>query len=604
MTRRPDQSTVVANVRRRVTGAIAMALSAPVALAGCGVPGSGDAMVVEEVNHGDDSGDSGNITSPPSPTTDAVTTVENFLRAAPGDPNSRDERLDRFVDEAGEWSEPAAGIQIVRLSHIPELSGTDALTEVSVTATGSVIGVYGQHGQVVRSAGGTEYEVEFLLRRDTPDTRWKLVDPPSQVTMDDKAFSSNYKAQPLYFPARGDSGVLVPDLRWVPNFQNDSGTKYAQLADWLLQGPSDWISTTVSSAFPAGMVRRSSVTVDGDEVSIDLSTENVTGKADQYRTMSAQLAWSLGLKEDDHLSLFIDGQDRLSEKVSTWSGRSRAPVNDEPLVDRELVYYISDGKVQSADETAPFAGEHADGLRDAVLEPRGRRMAAVINDGSDAALLVGTPGELEQVEGFKAGSLEDPQWLDRERLLVLADGRPTVVTIDTGAASTITATTLGDSPRQFALAPDARRLAYVSDGHAFVVPVVHTDDDRTPISFGEPRRVGTNISAVVDVGWSQETQLLIVGEVPGAQEWLWKAFIDNATEDKMDGTAGSAITKADGLVVRCHPPKMPGTVGQPVVVEITGSILRVYVDQVKQIFVTGKDGDETEAVGYDPFVLG
>ncbi|MGH8791593.1 MAG: GerMN domain-containing protein [Stackebrandtia sp.] len=587
--------------KRAATRAVAVAAILTVTLAGCGVPAGGPVNRVEEVPRDARGAGAADDARVMKPTRAADETAENFLRAAAGDWGGRDARLDEFVEGTWRWSEHSAGIQLLRLDDASPSVEVDSTEQATAKVTGELVGVYGQDGQVKPVSGSDEYSATFQLTRESAADTWTIDDPPRQVALLNDEFDRQYQATPLYFHAVDDSrDTLVPDLRWLPAFDPGDERAYTQLADWLVAGPSEWIESTVVNSFPSG-VSRKSVTVDEDTVTVDVSSESASTPVDDFKSMSAQLAWSLGLSEDMRLTLQVDGQERLTKPVSNWSARNRAPSDDDDA--RSLVYYINDGTIRANDPEAPFAGEQPEGLREAVLESGRDRMAAVVAVDGGYGLMHGAPqGQetgLHRVDDFWTAELEDPQWLDRSRLLVLADEKPTVVNVDSGDTTEVSVSSDADSMTAMALAPDGRRVAYVADGRVWMAPLTVSDDK---VQIGAARQIGEEIRDVVDVGWSQETRLLMIGDASGTDEWLWEISIDNASQTAVSDALN--VPKGESLAVRCNPPARAGTVGQPAVVASRGEIFRVFASEspIELLEFEDADGDVVVAEGAAPFV--
>lgn len=238
-------------------------------------------------------------------------------------------------------------------------------------------------------------------------------------------------------------------------------------------------------------------------------------------------------------------------------------------------------------------------------------MVAVVAEDDGQRLMQGAPtgeesgGEesgMSAIEGFSADELSDPQWLDRNRLLVLADGVLTVVDVESGDSQTVSGGADGGAMSAIALAPDGRRLAFVADDRAWNAPLSVTDDK---VQLGMHHPVGIDVRDVADVGWSQETRLLVIGDQPGADEWLWEISVDNAFQAPVADAAHN-VPKASSLAVRCNPPKRSDTVGQPAVVASPGGgVFRVFSSDTIELLeheTDDVDDENVEAVGTAPFV--
>ncbi|MGH8878150.1 MAG: LpqB family beta-propeller domain-containing protein [Stackebrandtia sp.] len=292
------------------------------------------------------------------------------------------------------------------------------------------------------------------------------------------------------------------------------------------------------------------------------------------------------------LKLLVDGQERLTEKVSAWSDRQRAPEEDDDAED--LAYFISgDAVASSEDEEAEYAGTETSGLTQAVINGDGDRLAVVAQKSDGQRLLVGPAGGLEPVEKFSSESLHDPQWLDDDTLLVIDAGQPVTVNINSGKRHKISIEDGNGAVSELALSPDSRRLAYIADGRTWVSTVLPSEGSARKL--GDPVPVAEEVSDVGDVGWSRETHLLMIGSVPGDKAWLWEASIDGAYLETPPG-ASEDTSRADALAVRCQPATIHSDLpGEPILLEINGIINRVYTE-ISPVRV----GDE-DAAGFAPF---
>ncbi|ADD41547.1 LpqB family beta-propeller domain-containing protein [Stackebrandtia nassauensis] len=575
-----------------------LAVIALLGLSGCGVPSSGPSTQVDKVEQDSGNGDSSDVETL-EPSTKEITTVRNFLGAAAGDVNGRDKRLGRFLKTDGKqkWSEPSEGIQLVRIPSdgVKRASDGDSYS-AKVTAKGTIVGVYGQNGQVKPWSGDDEFKQTFELERERSTDVWHLTEAPRQVYLSDDFFAKGYRMSPLYFSAASShDDTLVPDARWLPKELMDSEARYPQLTDWLLGGPSDWISSTVTSAFPEGTSREKAVTVSksGERVTVDISVDSASQPAKDRETMSAQLAWTMGLSSDQTLSLYVDGQERLTREVSAWSDREHTPEERDSA--EGLAYFISDGEVAANEPDAEYVGTKASGLSEAVINREGNRIAVVAGKSGRQRLLVGPAGDLEKVEKFSSPHLEDPQWLDDDTLLVLDNGAPVTVNINSGKRQELSIDEEQGEVSELALSPDARRVAYVAEGRAWLSTVL-PDEDSKP-KLGDPVAVTEAVTDVGDLAWSRETHLLLIGAVSGEDAWLWEASIDGAYLQPRAGTTGDTA-RADALAVRCKPATDRGTsdlAGDPVLLQINGIIHRLYTD-VSPVQV-GKE----DAAGMAPF---
>lgn len=571
-----------------------LAATAMLALTGCGVPGSGPATRLDKVEQDGAGGDAADEEAL-EPSTKEIITVRNFLGAAAGDVNGRDKRLAKFFESGDKqkWSQPSEGLQLVRIAPGGVESADDGDSySAQVTVTGDIVGVYGQNGQVRPWSGDDEFKQTYELAREGARDVWHLTEAPRQVYLSDDHFANAYRMSPLYFPASSDqSGTLVPDARWLPKELIDSEARFNQLVDWLLGGPSDRISSTVSSAFPDGTSREKPVVSsgDGEKVTVDISADSASQPAKDHRTMGAQLAWTMGLTGDETLTLSVDGQDRLTADVGEWSSRLRTPEEDPDA--ESLAYYIHEDAVVADEPGAAFAGVEAAGLRQAAISPDGERIAAIAGGGKQR-LLVGSGGELDRVKSFSSPLLADPQWLDDDTILLIDRGDPVTVDIDTGKRRELSIEEGAGEVSDLALSPDARRVAYIAGGRAWLSTVLPDEDAN--LKLGDPEAVAEEVSDIRDVDWSRETHLLMIGSVPDEKAWLWEASIDGAYLSPFE--ASEDVPRADALSVRCKPAvKNEDSPGAPILLEIEGIINWLYTE------ISPVQIDEADATGASPF---
>ncbi|HZE39590.1 MAG TPA: LpqB family beta-propeller domain-containing protein [Stackebrandtia sp.] len=566
-------------------------------LGACGVPSDGPATRVQHVPQDESKQDSSDGMRPLLPSQDAINTVDSFLGSAAGDWSGRDKRLNLFTKHPAKWSDPAEGVQLIRVPSTGiKIVGHGTTTRTKVEVTGKIVGLYTPSGQVKPWSGDDDFTQTYTLTRDSHPEVWSISNPPKQVALQDDVFSERYEPSPLYFPASSDNaGTLVPDLRWMPMEVTDREARDTQVVDWLMGGPSEWVGSTVSSAFPEGTSRKSvTVSKNGKRVTVELSMESAAQPSRDAGDMSAQLAWSLGLHGSQTLRLVVDGRNREVAKASKWAGRNHAPRADK--LKQNLAYFIKDnGTVWSSDADDPFFEKKVPGLTNAALEPRGDRIAGVVG----GHLVVGASDKVDRVPKFSSGDLRDPQWLDSRTLLVLADGTPTTVDIASGESHELSPRQVDGTITHIDLAPDGRRLAFVAGGHAWVATML--PGEKSVSKMASPRRVGNDISEVRDVSWSRETHLMLIGTVADALDWLWEVSIDDAYQVSPKGENGK--DRASTLAVRCAPALNPDNAyGQPVLFNVDGSINRLYSNELAEVKFPDGKGGQYLASGVAPFV--
>ncbi|MDN3240331.1 LpqB family beta-propeller domain-containing protein [Glycomyces tritici] len=570
-------------MRRRTSLAAAAALGAAWALTACGIPTDKAPEVVSDAPTDFDSSAGANPTVY-KPTTVAEETVENFLKAASGDPDSRNDQLNSFtVSGDSQFSEPSEGIRLVAGIDVT-VSDTSDIHAVMVQVTGSVVGNYLEDGSVRMNSSPGEYDETFTLQREDVSDVWKMNTLPVQVALDYDHFTSAYEQAPMYFQA-GPADLLVPDLRWIYR-ELDAETRQRLLFAWLFQRPGDFASVSARNAIPTDTVGK--ISPDGAEV--DLSPSE-TIDDETAEAIAAQIVWTLGLSGE--FTLTTDGDVRVEGDAAKWRNWNAIP-QDLP----ETAYFIADGTVweYSADRRVtqhsnehPWVGYQAEGLRQVAVGPTGSVAAIVAGSGGDVLQTGANTSTVREVAGL-TGSLADPQWLEEGTLLVIDDGVPTLVTPSTGATQPLG---VGEDVTAMALAADGRRLAYVEGGFAWVAPL-GLDADQN-LTVGTPRRIGPDIENVADVAWSSENYLWVAGE--REDEQLFRVAIDNSRTVPQEGT-GTFLPITQIAANPAEPTRENSDRGEPVIIVANSTLWRVYTSGPDEI----RNGDQPVG-GTAPFTV-
>ncbi|HEY1177508.1 MAG TPA: GerMN domain-containing protein, partial [Phytomonospora sp.] len=271
---------------RRRTSMLAVVLSAGVALSGCGVPTEGPATEIAiEQNDGSEFTDPG--AAPLEPQTDPEESLVNYLGAVAGVSTTRAERLNKFYDSPSTDTLEQAQVNVFRRIELTQLPDSKN-GATNFRLRGEIIGVYDQWGQLSPPDGKRDFTMSFRLTQSQPDLKWRLVELPPRLLLDAQAFTNSYEASPLYFQRVGSTS-LVPDIRYSYT-RGSEDRRREELVDWLLHGPSEWLKSAVTTAFPAGAKLNRPPTPDGGALVIDLNSDAVTGDEEK---MAAQLAWTL-----------------------------------------------------------------------------------------------------------------------------------------------------------------------------------------------------------------------------------------------------------------------------------------------------------------------
>ncbi|WP_100447344.1 LpqB family beta-propeller domain-containing protein [Glycomyces xiaoerkulensis] len=577
-------------MRTRLAAASAVWLAAPL-LASCGIPDGSGPEVVQEAPTDFEAPSSVEVEQF-RPTDNARTTVEHFLRAASGDPDTAalDERLNEFTETRKEFSGSSAGIDLLEgVEYDTDESGD--INTATVTVTGSVAGSYQPDGRVSMYSAPRDYEAEFALERSQPGGEWTIMELPSQVTLLYDQFDDAYEQAPLYFPASGRNDLVVSDLRWIYG-RLDEATERNLRLEWLLLGPSDWANQSSISAIPIGTTGEVGEE-DGTDV-IDLTPGDVADVSEQnIEAIAAQVAWSLRLTGP--FELRIGGETVASGELDEWRGWNAIPrIRDQTgyFIAEDTVWLVRNDSVGRASAEHDWVGFEAPGLREAAPAEDGR-IAAVVAEDDEARLRIGTGGDdMETVDELE-GDLRDPHWLDEETVLLIDDGVLTAVTVADGSIQVLG----GEEVSSLAPAPDGRRILYVEDGRAWAVPLSQNADGNFQIQETS-RRIGLSIGDVTDVAWSSENFVWVAGDGPG-DEQLFQVAIDNSRVEAQSGT--SPFPTIEQVAANPADPTESDQIrGEPVYVAINGGLYRVHTSTLQPV---GDEGDGQPTAGTAPFTL-
>lgn len=515
-------------------------LSATVVLSGCGVPSDGPAIEIP-IEQNDGSGNSSEGQELLGPDVQPETSLTNFLQAAAGIASTRGDRLNNFYETpSNDAVDPVVNVfKQIDLNPLPESEDG----ERSFRLRGENIGTYDQWGQLSPPDGKREFTMDFTLSRTLPDGKWRLADPPSRLLLDAKAFSQYYEVTPLYFQ-RKDSSTLVPDIRYTYKYAAPE-RKRDELVLWLLNGPSDWLESAVSTSFPPGTKLNSPLAVEGGALIVDLGSDAVTG---DDKRMAAQLAWTLweaasGLT----LRLERNGQQMSENSISGYLSSNPTAAAGES---GGSVHYLVDGAVAPADPAYQ-------GLENAkyVANSVSRERKVVVDHGNHLTVYVTSQKKLGEnvvtktaVGGLPAGTLGRPSWVGEQTMLIPIGGKLYAVNVRKDGTWKVQPDSLLDGVGRVSVALDGGRAALTLNGRAYVAPVIPQGDGT--VELGDRRPVERDVHNVIDIGWSEEHRLVLL--TSGPKNFLRTVTIDNVAVVELKDEGPSF--PPDYLVVYCDSP--------------------------------------------------
>ncbi len=497
-------------------------------LAGCvSVPTSGNVEIADQ-GSGIDNTRPEVIPKPPVPNASPRVIIDGFLFAMSRyQANYQVARQFLASDVRDSWRPEDKVVVYTN----PKYDSTDS----NVTMTMTRVGVVNADGSY-SAAAGTQVQ-DFGMVKDKHG-QWRISNPPDGLLISDTSFSATYASYNLYF-FDPQFRTLVPDPIYLPT---DGRTETA-LVQALLRGPTSWLQSAVSSAFPP----RTSLVGDAVAVSNDPGSKNlaqislsptVLALNDQQRIrMAAQLAWTLAQVADSGirgLQLTVNGArfqvprqvgegDKAYVPVSY--GEEYAPVPTE--TSNNLVAVRGNGSVVSVDNDgariSPLPGRlgrPGTGVDSLALSVDGRTVAAVTDQRTTVVTQAVENTEPRTLLTGQSDLLR-PDYSRYGELWVIGGpaGHQTIRMIEDGKkAETVRSPW---SPRirvtAFQISPDGCRMALVgrSDGQQVlaVAPIMRGDQ----IALGNIRVIqladatAAQVQRITDLGWISPTRLLILG---------------------------------------------------------------------------------------------
>jgi hypothetical protein len=546
----------------------------PPALAACGVPGGGHA-VVDGAGPSVGAGGSTSGGDPPDPRLagDPVELVRRYLLAAAGPlednyRNTLQESARRFMTAAqrATWS-PGQGITVVRVigDPIPQTGRASTTVDIKLQRIGS-LDTYGAVSTITNPAGlppvvSCQFEVV-----DNPDRSggWLINDISSP---DDRSLASAmllssdaldttsglFTPQVVYYWPTGDPDGLVPDLRYIPVKGSDQQRLTRIVAD-LLGGPADWLD---AKPLPTDMKLASPLVALSD----GLLTVNLSTAGPDPNRLMTQLRWSLWALFRERVQLQVSAQPQQVDGASSDFKRANvaaAPSRgsgtaDEFCVAGEVVRPLR------ADTPVPPVLNSAQNIHVvwAALS-RDKDLVAVVRDAGGGRYglwlgAAGSPAYLQVNVPPRTTNFSRPAWLPGQpRVLVLVDNRLYAADMSGRAASDVTPNGV-NQVKAFSVAPDGQRIALIADG----VPAVATlSSTSQPILVNAPQRFTAahfEQGSLSAIAWTRLERVVIAGHTSGGYG-LVEMTIDGAVDQRLtDVNLRDAITHLVG-----YPPSPSG----------------------------------------------
>ena len=530
-----------------------MVLSVVVALAvsACGVPTSGPPISDGPPPAGGGSADGG-LPPPPGPNVEASNAddfVNHYLEAVAGstslDGQVAAARAYMAADAAGTWVESSAKAPVTVLRQLggwqsdTTTTAPDGTTVIKVTGTFEIVGEFVVSLGEMEPPSGASPASDTAGRRTLTFSvgysedglgRFRLTDRvPPGLYMSEQALQTWFAPHPVYF---WDSNheALIPDIRYVPSVLSTI-LQATQVVNWTLGNPSDWINGATQQTVNASLVDPTiSVTADGTYV-VNLSTS--AHALESPALLAYQLRWSLGTSTFNGtypmpVNVEIEGQSQVISSNNSFRELvpNLAPSRSSVEAD---AYAVAGGKalevrINPATEEIVLIG--ASGQPRVLNSAKNTNVvAAAVNGSASSAALVRAVGKNEslwirrpsgsardfvQVGGLVGKSMTRPQFVTQPTgaVVVAVDGQLKLVDAQ-NHVHPIKLPSGIPNISAFSIAPDAHRIAFISDGKLYfsVIPV-----DILKMTPAQPIVIGPSLTTATTVAWSSTSQLVVGGQ--------------------------------------------------------------------------------------------
>ncbi len=571
---------------RSVAGASWAVLGA-LFLAGCvAMPDSGDPQQVPSPQGaGADNGVQVRVIPvPPRDGQSQRDVVQNFLDASIADEADYQTAKAYLTEDAQKSWRPESGVTVVADTNpgqpVPATDPQHADIQLSSTEIGQLDA---KHSYTALQ--DPNFSTTFSLVNEAKDgkdgtakPRWRIAVPPPGLIVSRANFRSTFQQLDRYFFTAEDPStsvvaapVLVPDPIYLRR-RIDPATAAAKAL--VQDGPSDWLSPVVRSAFADARIvgtvgdnpRNPKVTVDG----VDLSNSQ------QCQKMVAQLYFTLASQSGsvpiDSVQLSSARHGACQTGFAQMKSSAYAPGS---LAGTGQAYFraADTGQLRrmvGPDTSPPVAGVLGAAVPAAPLAAGGHSPApfAVARDSRSAAV-VSQDGRSLYVAGLADGSklgdpvatsrgsspdqaLTSPSWdgfgglwvVDRDpagpRVLLIRGQSPVTVSVEGLGSRTVDGIRLSsDGTRAALLLKDGAGVHSLMLGR-----VLRSGTPAAPVvQIGQLRSVAPQLSGVTSVSWADTDLLLALGKESDSVPQLYYVGMDGLQ------TADSALQAVDGMTV-------------------------------------------------------
>ena len=527
--------------------------------AACGLPSGGHPIVDGPGPAPGGTGDGLPKAPTPADAHDPGELVQGFLATVAGrlhsdaDLAAADERARKYLTAQARtaWPPTGNGITVVQVeSDFFVTIGAGGFPSVKVTVRPrGTLGTDGTVGQLPTNISTGPRQLTFTVVQApvAGQSSGLLIDkievtagdPLSGMMLDSGKLDGKSFAPQLVYYWSSDKAGLVPDLRYVPVTGVSREIQYTDIVDWVLGPPSAFLHDIVQANLYDGnsVVGPNLTAPDKDGLLVNLTIPPPQSLGDKRAI--AQLGWSLQPLYGGTIRLQVNSQPvQASLSSSEFRGYNladkdnRSEDNAEYCVANRVVRPVNNPTnvpaVLSADPTVNKDVDLAALSRDLncaalVKKPDKSVRQMWVVDGRGSGKPVATPVTVNG-QPLSGQAWSRPAFLPlsgNPRVLIAVDERLYVVNVPGGQATPQSTIPVSD----FAVAPDGRRIALISNGSARVYSLQIGD---AVALAGQGRVIDAGLAECSFIAWSRLERVVVAGRLPAGNYQLVEVTIDGA----------------------------------------------------------------------------
>ena len=371
------------------------------------------------------------------------------------------------------------------------------LVEISLAAT------LDEHGRYQEAEQPETEVLRFQLVREGGE--WRIDSAPNLTVVTQPVFSVVFNAFPVYF-ADSRKTILVPDLRWFPS----RASTPTRLVNALLDGPSDWLAPSVTTAIPPETrLTINAVTVENGVALVDFNSNALAaGNLDRSIMLSQLRSTLIQISGINEVALSVN------DSIQEISGQTLTNISSNGptyVLNRSGIQRLSAGERTGLSGTDQLVRNYDPALF--AITDDSRLIAFVSDTGVYLLRRDGISLQLEQVSELTEvvaldfdnyGSL----WVfpsDAAEPIQIVDSRGTTRNL----ASNLTGTRISS-----VLSPEGNRLAQAiqdqSGQSAIAVQTITRDASLLPLRVVDGYQLNTVIGQPISITWNGANSLRVL----------------------------------------------------------------------------------------------